>query len=114
MATQTQTTPEGTEYKPTGSRIIFPTPDHEYGGGVTLTEDSAADIRHHPDDGEHVEEQLEWHHTGETIETRAGPSKELEITQTSFGRERTVAVSLVDVADAELDGLLDYNREADR
>ena len=103
MATsEMQTTKEGTEFTVTGSRVVFPTPDHEMGGGVAITDEAATKIMAFPDDGKREKEQLSWEWTGETQETRIGESKVLQITQTSFGRERTTEKTLVDVADADL------------
>lgn len=102
-STRTQTTPEGTEFETTGGRVIFPTPDHPHGGGVALTDDVVTQILAFPAGGSDEDTQTEWTATGTTTETRVGDSKLVEITQTSFGRERTVTVSLVDVADANVE-----------
>lgn len=104
-----QATPEGTEFSVSGNRVVFPA-EHEHGGGVALTAGLIDTIIAFPDDGSDDETQTEWTTTGETVTTRLGDdeaaeSRVVRITQTSFGRERTVEVSIVDLADAEMDGL---------
>lgn len=108
MPHQIQTTREGFEYRATGRRVIIPTPDHEDGGGIALTAGAFATILVTPERGEHETTQTDWHTTGDTVDTRVGPSKVVEISQTAFGTVRTTTASLVDLADAELDsGILD-------
>ena len=100
QADDTRTTPEGTEFSITGSRAVFPVPDHEHGGGVALTDEAVTEILAFPGCGSRDDGQLEWEWTGDTEETRVGDSKIIELRQTSFARERTVRVTLVDIADA--------------
>lgn len=98
MAPDVQTTPEGTEFKSSGNRAIFPC---AAGGGVALTNEAVSAIVDSPEGGELEEGQISWEWTGDVVDTRVGESKQLKITQTSFGRDRSVTVSLVDVADAD-------------
>jgi len=99
---EAQKTPEGVSFTTTGGRIVFPTPDHETGGGISLTDDAVTEILAFPDEGEREEEQLEWEHTGEYRQTRVGSSKVVKLTQTSFGTERTTKKTLVDIGDANV------------
>jgi len=107
MGVSTQTTPEGTKFTTTGNRAVFPTPDHKHGGGVALTDSVVSEILAFPGGGHDDETQTEWEATGNLQDTRIGDSKEVRITQTSFGRERTVTVTLVDVADANVEATND-------
>lgn len=102
-ATSTQTTEEGTEFTVSGDRVVFPDEGHEAGGGVALTYGVGDTIIAFPGSGADEETQTEWEATGETRDTRVGESKVVEVRQTSFGRERTVHVTLVDIADATLE-----------
>jgi len=102
MAQAIQTTEEGTEFSVSGGRVIFPDKGHEHGGGVALTDEVATYLLAFPGSGSDEETQTEWEWTGETEPTRVGDSKVVEIRQTSFGRERTVHVTLVDIADATI------------
>lgn len=102
-ATSIRTTPEDTEFTVTGNRVVFPDHGHEHGGGVALTDELATHMLAFPGSGSDDETQTEWEYTGENKETRVGPSKVLEVRQTSFGRERTVHVTLVDIADATVE-----------
>lgn len=105
MSTTITKTREGREFETVGDRIVFPTPEHEFGGGVAIADAAASKILTSPESGEFEKYQLCWEWTGENVGTRVGKSKLIEITQTSFGRDRTVIVSLVDIADANLEAL---------
>jgi hypothetical protein len=102
-ASTTRATPEGTEFSISGNRVVFPDGTHEHGGGVALTDEVATHILAFPGSGADEDTQTEWEHTGESKDTRVGSSKVVEIRQTSFGRERTVHVTLVDIADATVE-----------
>lgn len=99
---EAQKTPEGVSFTITGGRVVFPTPEHKTGGGVSLTDEAVTEILAFPDAGEREDEQLEWEATGEIRQTRVGSSKVVKLTQTSFGRTRTTKKTLVDVADANV------------
>lgn len=101
--TNYKTTPEGTAYTISGSRVVFPDTGHEHGGGVALTDEVATHILAFPGAGADETTQIEWEHTGDSRDTRVGTSKIIEVRQTSFGRERTVHVTLVDIGDATVD-----------
>lgn len=98
-----QTTPEGTEFSISGDRVVFPDNDHEHGGGVALPDSLVTEMLAFPGSGHDEQTQTEWEFTGELAETRVGDSKVLEVSQTSFGRTRTVRVTLVDIADANVE-----------
>lgn len=98
---ETQTTPEGTVYKIGAGCVVIPTPDHPTGGGVALSTDWCDAILADVDGGTH--RQLDrWTDTGETVDTRAGESRVLELEQDAFSQTRTVRLSVVDVADIDM------------
>jgi hypothetical protein len=103
MATSNYVTPEGTTFEVSGNRVVFPDNDHDLGGGVAITDEVATEILAFPGAGSDEETQTEWEATGRLETTRVGSSKVVEIRQTSFGRTRTVQVTLVDIADATLE-----------
>lgn len=97
-------TDDGTEYVITGGRVVIPTPEHEHGGGVDLREKDASEIVAGVIDGETSGENrnIEWEYLGTKSDTRVGPSKEIRVTRSIFSKERSVTLTLVDLADLEL------------
>ena len=100
---EARTTPEGTEFTIAGGRIVFPTPEHELGGGVDVRPEIVSEILMFPEAGKDEKSGLEWEHVDESRETRVGSSKVIELRASHFGTERTTRVTLVDIADADVE-----------